>query len=51
MPVPKPKKGEGRHTFVTRFVNDPTMKSEFQDIKQRTAVAYQTWEQAKKKGK
>ncbi len=51
MPVLKPKKGEGRHTFVTRFMNDQAMKIEYEDIKQRNETAYLIWEQYKKKKK
>lgn len=49
MPVPKPKKGEGRHKFISRFVADSAMKAEFQDVRQRVAAAHRTWEQTKEK--
>ena len=38
MPIPSKKDGEDRSAFMSRCMSDPTMKSEYKDGKQRTAV-------------
>lgn len=38
MPVPKRNPNESRKDFVSRCMNDKTMKSEYPDIDQRYAV-------------
>ena len=38
MPIPSKKEGEDRSAFMSRCMSDPTMKSEYKDGKQRTAV-------------
>lgn len=48
MPMPKPKKSEKKSDFVSRCMADDSMKKEFPDEEQRSAVAYSTWREAKK---
>jgi hypothetical protein len=43
MPLPKPKKEEKENEFMNRCMGDETMKKEFPDNEQRTAVCYQQW--------
>lgn len=43
MPLPKPKKGEKENDFISRCMSNKTMKKEFPDQKQRTAVCYDQW--------
>ena len=38
MPLPKPEKNEDKQKFVARCMSDKTMKTEYPDAKQRTAV-------------
>lgn len=40
MPLPKPKKGEKQDAFVSRCMDDETMKSEYPKENQRAAVCY-----------
>jgi hypothetical protein len=47
MPIPKPKKGETKYKFLSRFMSDNTMNKEFPDIKQRYAVANTQWKNKK----
>lgn len=41
MPIPKPVPSESVSKFVTRCMDDPVMKREYPDQKQRAAVCYQ----------
>lgn len=43
MPLPKPKPNERKNEFVSRCVGDKTMKNEYPDPKQRTAVCFSQW--------
>lgn len=43
MPLPTPGKMETKEKFVSRCMQDKTMKQEFPDTKQRTAVAEKQW--------
>ena len=43
MPLPRPHKHEAREDFVSRFMSDNRMESEFPDRKQRVAVAFRQW--------
>jgi len=49
MPLITPEKGEKTKDFVGRFMGNKTATSDFPDTKQRAAVAYQTYRDAKKK--
>ena len=49
MPLLTPKKGEKIKDFVGRFMGHATAVKDFPDQKQRAAVAYQTYRDAKKK--
>ena len=42
MPLPKPRKGEKRPDFVSRFMQSPAAK-EFKSREQALAVAYSQW--------
>lgn len=48
MPLLTPKKGEKSKDFVGRFMGHATAVKDFPDEKQRVAVAYQTYRDAKK---
>lgn len=39
MPMPKPKPGESKNDFISRFMENPAMVEEYPDEKQRRAVA------------
>lgn len=41
MPIPKKKPTETKKEFVSRCMNDKTMKSEYPDIDQRYAICIQ----------
>jgi hypothetical protein len=43
MPLPKPRSGEKQNDFVSRCMDNDTMKSEYPDQAQRTAVCYSQW--------
>lgn len=43
MPIPKPEKGEARSNYVARCMRSSDMRSEFKDVKQRSAVCFQKW--------
>jgi hypothetical protein len=45
MPLPKRSLKETKDEFIARCINDPKLKSEFPDSKQRAAICYM---QAKK---
>ena len=47
MPLLKPKKGERRAEFVSRFMSSASAKKEFKDKKQRLAVALSQWRKKK----
>jgi hypothetical protein len=49
MPLPAPKKGEKTKDFVGRFMGHEEANKTFPEAKQRTAVAYQTYRDTKKK--
>jgi hypothetical protein len=49
MPLPTPKKGEKTKDFVGRFMGHTEANKTFPEAKQRTAVAYQTYRDTKKK--
>lgn len=50
MPLPSPKGKEKKNDFISRCVDDETMKKEFPDNRQqRLAVCYAQWGKAKKK--
>jgi hypothetical protein len=49
MPLPTPKKGEKTKDFVGRFIGHAEANKTFPEAKQRTAVAYQTYRDTKKK--
>lgn len=51
MPVPKPRKGESRSDYVSRFMANEAMRKEFPKQAQRSAVAHSTWRRSKKKKK
>lgn len=52
MPLPKPRKGEKRPDFISRFMQSPAAK-EFKSREQALAVAYSQWRgnDAGRKGK
>lgn len=43
MPMPKPNENETEKAFISRFMNDDTMKAEYPNIDQRLAVANKAW--------
>jgi len=47
MPLPKPKQQEKKGDFISRCVIDDTVKKDFSENKQRTAVCYSQWDEAK----
>ena len=49
MPLPKPRKDEEQSEFISRCAGDTMMNKDFPDTKQRVAVCYSQWKQAKKK--
>lgn len=49
MPIPAPAKGEGSQDFIGRCMGDDTMRSEYTDQKQRSAVCHSSLR--KKRGK
>ena len=49
MPVPKPNAQESHATFVSRCMDNDTMKREFPEQTHRAAVCYASWRSAKKK--
>ena len=46
--IPKPKGEEKGSDYIKRCMADNTMNSEFPDQKQRAAVCYNEWREAKK---
>lgn len=44
MPLPEKKPTETKDEFINRCVNDPKMKEEFPNGKQRAAVCYQQYQ-------
>jgi hypothetical protein len=49
MPLLKPNNNETKDQFITRFMSNPTMVSEYSDEKQRIAICMQQWVNAHKK--
>jgi len=49
MPLPNPRKDEDKNSFISRCMSNETMKSEFPDQKQRTAVCFSQWRKGRKK--
>jgi len=49
MPLPSPEKKDKIKDFVSRFMGNETAIKDFKDVKQRAAVAYQTYRDWKKK--
>lgn len=47
--MPSIKKGEKKSDFVSRCIGNEGMNKEFPNQRQRTAVCFSLWEQAKKK--
>lgn len=47
MPLPIPKKSEKQGDFISRCAGDETMNKDFPDNKQRVAVCYSQWKEAK----
>jgi hypothetical protein len=47
MPIPSPKGKEKQSDFVSRCMGDDTMNKEFPEQKQRAAVCYNKWKEAK----
>jgi HK97 family phage prohead protease len=43
MPLPTPQKDETQADFISRCMDDETMKNEYDDSKQRAAVCHQRW--------
>ena len=50
MPLPVPNEGEEQSVFISRCMSNESMKKEFPDQKQRTAVCYSQWKEKGKKG-
>jgi len=48
MPLPKPKKDEDRDTFLSRAINSPSIKNEFQTNEHRLIVCNALWEASEK---
>lgn len=44
MPIPKPKAGESQDDFVSRCMENDTMKEEYPDKDQRLAICHSQWE-------
>jgi len=49
--MPRPKKGESRSSFVSRYMGSSHAKKKFPSQKQRAAVAYSEWRSKGKKKK
>lgn len=47
MALPKPKDKEKRSAFVSRCISELTTNKEFKDSKQRVAVCYSQYQEAK----
>ena len=48
MPLPKPNKNEKQKDFIQRCMSNETMKKEYPDQKQRSAVCYTQWKDRNK---
>lgn len=46
MPLPSPRDGEDRATFIARFMASDAMQREYSSQKQRLAIAYDQWRAA-----
>ena len=44
MPLPKPREGEDKKTFISRFMSNGNAIKEFPDQVQRYAVANEIWQ-------
>ncbi len=47
MPLINPNKNESEIEFIRRFMNDPKMKEEYSDYKQRLAIAFDMYRRNK----
>lgn len=47
MPLPKPQKQEKKGDFISRCVINDTVKKDFSENKQRIAICYSQWDEAK----
>lgn len=47
MPIPSPKGKEKKSDFISRCISDVTMRKEYPDQSQRSAVCYTSWRKAK----
>jgi hypothetical protein len=47
MPIPKPKQNEDKQKFISRCMEDPVMRKEYPDNKQRIAVCLQKTQKSK----
>jgi hypothetical protein len=47
MPLPKPNEGESQDDFISRCMGNETMKADFPEQEQRSAVCFQQWRAAK----
>jgi hypothetical protein len=50
MPLPSPRKGQDKDSFISNCMSDPDMISEFPEQKQRAAVCYSQNKRRKAKG-
>jgi len=47
MPIPTPNKNEDQNSFISRCMSNKTMRSEYPDQKQRSAICYTKWREKK----
>jgi len=47
MPLPKPKEKENKEDFISRFMKNKNAIKEFDNEKQRLAIAYNIWKKKK----
>lgn len=48
MPLPTPRRGETRQTFVSRCVSSEVMRNEYPTLRQRLAVCYSQYRRGKR---
>lgn len=48
MPMPKPRSGENKDSFINRCMGDDTMVQDFESTGQRFAVCLAQWERREK---
>jgi len=48
-PLPRPRKGESKEVFISRFMGNETAIDDFPSKKQRAAVAYSQWDKRRKR--